>query len=592
MRWILVVALLAAIAILLARKQAILNHPCPSTLEEALLQDFSISTTLPGESHFQLLDKLWDLAQSHRIAFQANGQKLELYQAHHRLQQALALLDGMARNAAAPLILERLQQNHYKLFEAAVANAYDLYQQTDSLHYIDRAWFYAANSKTAIRKYGLPKAAATKKGRFALCQPQAVKKITALTLDADQTLIQYFLAESHLYAFVFSKYDSDVWKIPCDEKMLEAIKKVRQIIAEWPQSRTDDPQLVAYTQNAHWLYTQLLKPIEGRLKKRLIIIPDDLLEHLPFDALLYDSVNVDLQSFKEYPYLLRRHAIGYAPSLSFLCDLKGHKKKAPISQVLAFAPSYPENDSLAAKANAANKRIHETALLNNTHEIQRIAELVPSHTVSGSLATKERFLEKMGDYQVIHLAMHAGFDEQNSELSHLSFAQTGGSPAQNLLYAKELYEMNLNADLVVLSACETGMGEMKNGEGLVGLKNGFMYAGAKSQVASLWQVSDLETAQIMQLFYKGLVQKKSKDAAMQMAKLDYLQKAEPAFAHPFYWAAFTASGDVSALDFSNGTSPLWVTCSILGLVAQVLYMIARILGFIKHKEPRLKSAVG
>ncbi|HMQ47706.1 MAG TPA: CHAT domain-containing protein [Saprospiraceae bacterium] len=591
MRCIIIVALLAAIAMLLARKQAFLNQTSSSSPEEAYLKNFSTSTVLPEESHFRLLDKLAELAQYHRHAYYANQQVLELHRADQRFQQAIDLLEGIAQKAATPLIRERLQKTHSSLFEAAVANAYELYQLTDSLHYIDVAWFYTEKSKTVFQKYALPKKVTGKKVKATFCRPQAIKKITSTTLDADQTLVQYFFAGTYLYVFAFSENNADLWRFSYDEKLEEAVKKVRESIAAWAQSRTD-LQLLAYTQNAHWLYEQLLAPIASRLNKRLIIIPDGCLEHLPFDALLYDSVNIDQQSFKDYPYLIQRHAISYASSLTLLRDLRRHKKRAAIPQILAFAPSYTENEQNGAGASGSNIRGSQTALLNNTNEIQLIASLMPSQTLIGASATKERFLKEMDQYQIIHLAMHAQFDEQNAEMSHLHFTHVAEHPAQNLLYAKELYDMELNADLVVLSACETGMGEMKKGEGLVSLKNGFMYAGAKSQIATLWQVSDLETAQIMQLFYKGLVRKESKDAAMQLAKLDYLKSTEPALAHPFYWAAFTASGDVTALDFSSETRPLWWTLLIFGLVAQILYIIARILGFIKHKETRFKGAIG
>ena len=175
---------------------------------------------------------------------------------------------------------------------------------------------------------------------------------------------------------------------------------------------------------------------------------------------------------------------------------------------------------------------------------------------------------------MLHLAMHSNVNNENSEFSNLEFSTDN---EDNKLYISELYNMSFNADLAVLSACNTAVGHLKKGEGLISVSKAFTYAGVPSTVTSLWKVPDKETSKIMVSFYHYLKDGKPKNEALQLAKLNYLNTTNDALLkHPYYWAGFIISGDVSPIT-SQPNYYIW------------LYVIAAllVLGVIFRKRLRL-----
>ena len=138
----------------------------------------------------------------------------------------------------------------------------------------------------------------------------------------------------------------------------------------------------------------------------------------------------------------------------------------------------------------------------------------------------------------------------------LAFHEISDSLENEKLYVRDLYNLTLDAEMVVLSACETGIGELQRGEGVISLARGFVYAGAGSLVTSLWSVDDLSTKQVMELFYQNLKSGQTKDAALRNAKLTYLAST-PQKAHPFYWAAFAPIGNMESIELGRGIGMGW-----------------------------------
>ncbi|MCB0617025.1 MAG: CHAT domain-containing protein, partial [Phaeodactylibacter sp.] len=174
----------------------------------------------------------------------------------------------------------------------------------------------------------------------------------------------------------------------------------------------------------------------------------------------------------------------------------------------------------------------------------------------GNDATRERFLADAPHYSIIHLATHAKANDEEGEYSYLAFTEIPDSLQNELLYAKDLYSLRLQAEMVVLSACESGVGELRRGEGVISLARGFSYAGAKSLVTTLWRVSDRESAVLMQLFYRQLKEGKPKDEALRVAKLQFIDQNNGARAHPFFWGAFILSGDMAPIAVDQPTFTL------------------------------------
>jgi CHAT domain-containing protein len=218
-------------------------------------------------------------------------------------------------------------------------------------------------------------------------------------------------------------------------------------------------------------------------------------------------------------------------------------------------------------------------------EVNALSKQFIGRFLLGTEATEALFKSEAGEYAIIHLAMHGLMNTQYPILSSLAFSENSDSFEDNFLQAYEISQLKLNAQLVVLSACETGYGKFLQGEGVISLARSFMYAGVPSLVVSLWQVNDISTSTIMRLFYKNLAKGMDKAAALQQAKLEYIgggtgDAISPisAAAHPAFWAAFVQLGDsrpIKVHQQRSGSYFIWASAFVAAslLLFTVLYLI-------------------
>lgn len=372
--------------------------------------------------------------------------------------------------------------------------------------------------------------------------------------------LSYFTGEDDMYAFLITTEGASFFHIPKDFPLEEWVQEMRNAIYDYPTERSDS--LLSVYQNRAWeLYEKLLAPFAWRLPQRLTIGADGLLKYLPFEALL--TAPAPNCESSDCPYMLWRHSISYAPSATLWAADRQRSGARLEKKILAFAPEFQgEGNALAARD---DRRSSLGPLLYNAEETKRISKMFRTKLITGPGATRDEFLAQAARYQVLHLATHAKANDEEGEFSFLAFAPTPGDTLyQGKLYARELYATPLPAELVVLSACETGIGEFKRGEGLVSLAYGFAQAGARSVVTSLWRVSDRETSDLMTFFYKNLQKGMAKDEALRQAKLEYIQGQSGWRTHPFFWAAFVPEGDMSPLDLPRPV-PAWAW-AVLGLL--------------------------
>ena len=247
--------------------------------------------------------------------------------------------------------------------------------------------------------------------------------------------------------------------------------------------------------------------------------------------------------FNKLPYLIRQNTINYSYSTNLLFRFK-NKKRPSNHKLLAFAPEY-KTDTLQFD----NETIILTPLPGVQREVELIAQEMQTKRYIGSEATEANFRQESHKYDILHLAMHAFINDSIPAFSRLVFAQNQIDDAESdgWLNTADIYNLNLNARLTVLSACNTGRGSLRKGEGIMSLARGFLYAGCPSIIMSLWEVEDNAGTEIMHAFYKSLKKGRNIDDALRHAKLTYLDNANARLAHPHYWLGYVSIGNSDPL---------------------------------------------
>ncbi|NNE35739.1 MAG: CHAT domain-containing protein [Rhodothermales bacterium] len=306
-----------------------------------------------------------------------------------------------------------------------------------------------------------------------------------------------------------------------------------------------------YVTSASALYRQLLQPLDDMLgNKDHIIVPHGILHNLPFETLLFEEVDVPTDStslsYSTLPYLLKRNAISYSYSAT-LRHILGRRQSIPVDrQFLGIAPidygsaSKPDGPFSGKIATLPGAKAEVTEILNLFSPAYRpvLRRLDTRSYVSLGRRASEQSVEEMelDRYRYIHFATHGLVNDSIPELSGL-LMHPSSQDADDILHLGEIYSLNLNADLVVLSACETGKGKIVTGSGVVGLTGGFLYAGARNVVVSLWQVDDFSAGTLMKPFYVRFLRRSGYRQALRSAKLEMIA-SEGKQARPYYWAPF------------------------------------------------------
>jgi len=403
----------------------------------------------------------------------------------------------------------------------------------------------------------------------------SVEGIQGYLSDGKTALVEYFLGDTTLFTFGITKAGIVYDQQAIDSSFHQQLEMIRKA-----SSRTDTEAPVTfqrYTQYSYELYKTLLEPILSQMPgvEKLIIIPDGKLGYLPFETLLTQNVSAAAENYRGLPYLLRDYDVRYEYSATLLLQAAG-KKSGSTKRFAGYAPAYGGSDFMAQRGYYDSLKIVRSfpglrdgpaPLAFNQPEVNDISGTIGGNAFTGELATESTFKREAGDYQILHLAMHALVNDTDPMYSHLIFAEDKDSTEDRYLHAYELYNMQLDADLAVLSACETGLGKLQRGEGIMSLSRAFKYAGCPSIVTSLWKANDLSTKEIMTAFYQNLKAGMSKSEALRKAKLDYLDNTEtPGMTHPSNWATFVLIGNNEPVSLGNpwGKYAL-IGATILGL---------------------------
>jgi CHAT domain-containing protein len=406
-------------------------------------------------------------------------------------------------------------------------------------------------------------------------QPLTVTEIQQEVLDADTLLLQYELGEEQSWLWAVTRTTLTSYALPPRAVIEAAATAVHKRLTAVP---TKADAASDYWDKADALSQLILAPVAEQLgQKRLAIVADGILQYLPFGALPKPVVgrrlsvvgstgNRNRQRITGHRQpLIAEHEIVSLPSASTLAVLRRElagRKVAPKSVAVLADPVFTATDPRVQGQGMARNSVPTPSLqralrgvregLPRLHfsrdEAKAIAAVAPWGTNLMALDFQaNRATATTGDlsqYRILHFATHGLLNSTHPELSGLvlSLVDQAGQPQDGFWRLHDIYNLKLNAELVVLSACQTGLGKDIKGEGLVGLTRGFMYAGTPRVVASLWQVDDVATAELMKRFYRGMLQQEQRPAAaLRAAQLEMLGKKQ--WTHPFYWAAFTLQGE-------------------------------------------------
>jgi CHAT domain-containing protein/Tfp pilus assembly protein PilF len=395
----------------------------------------------------------------------------------------------------------------------------------------------------------------------ALTQPQplTLEEIQKQVLDKDTLLLEYSLGEKRSYLWAVTRDSMTSYELPPKAEIESAVGEFRRVITS-PRQRTNLAAIAPAMTN---LSQKVLAPVAEKLgNKRLVVVGDGALQYIPFSAL---STSADYK-----PLIIDREVVTL-PSASTLAVLRSHIEKPetpPKTIALIADPVFAKDDErwqdvietpgtlaasradplLLASARNMGLAIPPARLPGTEKEAEAILSLVPESEqmqafgfdANRQIATS-RDLDR---YRLLHFATHGFLNSTHPELSGLvlSLLDRQGNPQDGFLRLHDVYNLKLSADLVVLSACQTGLGKDIRGEGVIGLTRGFMYAGVPRLVVSLWSVDDQGTAALMSAFYRKMLQDRlTPSAALRQAQIELWQN--PEWQSPYYWSAFALQGE-------------------------------------------------
>lgn len=386
--------------------------------------------------------------------------------------------------------------------------------------------------------------------------PVQIEQVQDWLPDEKTAILEYFLGDSRSFLFSMTKKEFAIFPLPAKNEIENSINAYAKLLSDPPKGKWRG--LLAARRLSQDLLSSALNTLPESIE-RLIIIPDGLLYYLPFETLAFSSKN----STSGENYLISKYVISYAPSCSSLLFLKERKKKDRYPKtLLAFGnPVYPSDVPSSGKRKISLAQIMKetyegqgfdfASLAQSKREVKEISRLFAKNDrdIYVEKDASEEMVKKvhLENYQIIHFACHGFMDERMPFRSALVLSSGEDEKEDGFLQVREISNLHLAAELVVLSACQTGRGSMERGEGILGLTRIFFYSGARSVVSALWEIGDKASAEFMRQFYYHLSLKEDKANALRLAKLSMLKSK---YSHPFYWAAFILHGESSsALDY-------------------------------------------
>lgn len=498
-----------------------------------------------------------------------------------------------------------LQDNAADVYEGGITAAYELYQLTEEESYLEQAFSFSERNKSAVLQSfiienqalefsGIPVDILTEEQQLKQKLRNIEEDLQSMGENIDQSLlnqqfkaknsyelfisnleqnypqyyqlkyglgylsideiedhveennlclIEYFWGEEWIYTFSFSPFKKSMTRQGITDELSTEIDRFRSIITDADKAISNEKDETSFDElvtSARQLYSYFLDDVVDSGTGSLLIIPDGPLYSIPFELFMTDDKKLNIRDYSALPYLLKKFPVRYGYSCQ---QIKSNNASQDPDKLLAvFAPQYEGEISpiLASRSSMSSLQYAQ-------EEASAITRKFGGALYEGPDITKELFKSNATDYNILHLAMHAYTDDNNPLYSGMIFSQ------EEVMHAYELYNMDLNADLVVLSACNTGIGKIIKGEGVISLARAFRHAGVPNIIMSQWAADDETASKIMTLFYDYLASGLPKAKALTQAKVDYLE-SNSRKVHPYFWGSFVLVGDDEGVFLSRSFS--------------------------------------
>jgi len=424
-------------------------------------------------------------------------------------------------------------------------------------------------------------------------QPLRLAEVQRQVLDDSTVLLEYNLGAHQSYLFAATKTGLTLHRLPSRERIERQAIELRQLLIPAGVRRaiaginventrgltlgvpsTASANVTAYVAAANALYQTIIAPASAEIgDRRMLIVPDGALNYVPFESLVTTVQGVD---YSTLAYLVKTNEIVYAPSASVVAAIRqGARRDAgrAAGMLVVADPIFDASDARlkgasqgAARARESVQRLSLASALADVTDVKsgnlklvrldgtrseadEIAKFARSNGGQADVwldfdASEAKLQErKLENYRVVHFATHGLLDAERPQFTGLALSLVGEASADGFLRVDEVFNLRLGSPLVMLSACETGLGRERRGEGVIGLTRAFMYAGAPTVGVSLWSVADKSTSELMPEFYRRLLagQGGGAPAAMRAAQISMI--AGKRYSAPFYWAPFVLVGD-------------------------------------------------
>ena len=424
-----------------------------------------------------------------------------------------------------------------------------------------------------------------------------IEAIKQFAKDQNVTMVTYFWGKENAYAICIQEEEIRWIKIEkktdLEAQLSQFYGLINQPNSQWQQDQERIKQFRDFCQYANLIYEKLLAPIlESDAKNRLVIIPDGPLGRLPFQALLdkkVDQQTYENLDYRKLPYLISTRPVQYEFAATLLLQEQIPKSG---KDYYGYAPSFDRNplsNSIKNQQDSlrVNRLYHPNllrdgwgALEYNIEEIEATNAILGGVTFVNQAATENAFKIHAGEAKVLHLATHAFTHDTEPDYSSLVFAADTSQLEDGQLYAYELYNIPLEAELAVLSACNTGEGKLLQGEGIMSLSRAFQFAGCSTVLMSLWPADDGTTKQIVVDFFNNLNQGASKSKSLQIATTDFLKNTKnDLLVHPSFWANLVIIGKNNPVQLNDSPGLAWTGLIALGSVGLLLLAVILLFQF-------------